>query len=312
MTVPDYQSLMLPTLETLADGKTRTSRELREIIADRLQLSDADRRVLLGSGKQTVLANRVAWAVTYLAKARVVDRPKRGTVQIAQRGRDLLAGNPVSLGIPDLLQFEEFRTFRALRHQTDESRQSHPAVATPENPLTPDEQIEAIVAKVNSSVADELVARVYAAGGGHGGDGQFLEALSLRLLQAMGYGGKEGRFEATGGPGDAGLDGIIHQDALGLDLVGVQAKSYEPGKTITRQDVQSFVGALQGAQTQRGVFITTARFSSHAHDYARSVNVRLVLIDGQQLAHLMIRYGLGVTVRETFDLIQVSDDFFDE
>ena len=174
------------------------------------------------------------------------------------------------------------------------------------NDLTPSEQMQSIVGQVDSEVAQELLDRVFAAGP------DFLEDLSVRLLRTMGYGGPQGKGVVTPRSGDAGLDGIIHQDALGLDLVGVQAKCHQPGTVIARPDIQSFVGALQGAQTNRGVFVTTANFTNGARQYAEQVAVRLVLIDGPMLSSLMMDLNLGVATREVYEIKQIDEDFFEQ
>jgi restriction system protein len=163
-----------------------------------------------------------------------------------------------------------------------------------------------LVRAADAAVASELLERVLAQ------PPAFLERLSLRLLKAMGYGGRESLAEHTGKPGDAGLDGLVRQDALGLELVGVQAKRYDKGATVNRPEIQAFVGALQGAQTSCGVFVTTGRYSPGARQFAESVAMRLVLIDGPELTRLMVRYNVGTSVRETFDLKQVDEEFFEE
>ena len=306
MSVPDYQGFMLPVLKTLSDGQVYTSRQLREKAADEVGLDDDARREMLPSGKQTLLANRVGWAVTYLVKAGALMRPSRGRVQITDRGRQLLAGNPQRIGVADLKQFEEFVEFSQAHRDTPARHVDEVESPVVINELTPSEQLQAIVGQVDAEVGQELLDKVFAAGP------DFLEELAVRLLRTMGYGGPQGKGVVTPRSGDAGLDGIIHQDALGLDLVGVQAKCHTPGTTITRPDIQSFVGALQGAQTQRGVFVTTANFTNGARQYAEQVAVRLVLIDGPTLVSLMMDQNLGVTIRETYEIKQIDEDFFEQ
>jgi restriction system protein len=302
MGVPDYQSLMRPVLAALSDGVLRTSKQLRDDIASSLGLSVEDQAVLLPSGNQTLFANRVGWAVTYLAKAGAVDRPRRGQVQITDRGRHLLSAHPDRVDVGILGQFEEFEQFRTAHRAEPGAVVPEPA---PVDEMTPTERVDALIAALDAQVAEELLGLVYQAGS------VFLERLSLTLLAAMGYGGLEAS-EHTGRSGDAGLDGIIRQDALGLDLVGVQAKCYALDASVQRPEIQAFVGALQGAQTSRGVFVTTARFSKGARDYADSVAVRLVLIDGADLTRLMLAHKVGVTVRDTYEVKAIDRDFFEE
>jgi restriction system protein len=198
--------------------------------------------------------------------------------------------------------FPEYVEFRALRHAKDTTGESSQAT----DDLSPSEAIGRVIAQAEDAVAAELLERVLAQ------PPVFLERLALRLLQAMGYGGKEALLAHTGKSGDRGLDGLVRQDSLGLDLVGVQAKRYEKDASVSRPEVQAFVGALQGAQTNRGVFVTTARFSPGAVTFAENVGMRLVLIDGRQLTRLMLSYNVGASVGEAFELKQVDEEFFDD
>ena len=226
---------------------------------------------------------------------------------ITERGRRVLSTHPERVDNKVLEQFPEFLEFKSRRSEKGEPVGTHgepqaPSVAS----LSPTEAITRLVSDADDAVAAELLDRVLAQ------PPAFLERLSLRLLQAMGYGGKEALLTHTGKPGDAGLDGIVRQDALGLDLVGVQAKRYDRDSAVQRPEMQAFVGALQGAQTSRGVFVTTGRFSSGARLFAEQVPIRLVLIDGTELTRLMVRYDVGVSVKETYQLKSVDDDFFDD
>ena len=298
MAVPDFQSLMRPVLVALDDGQVRPGKDIRQDVRTALGLTEDDLAQVLSSG-QTVFYNRIQWASTYLAKAGAVERPVRGQFRITGRGRHLLQTCPHRITIADLRQYPEFEVFRTARHVSTDT----PVPDT--DHLTPSERIEVLIAEMEAAVADDLLAATYRAGD------EFLERLAVSLLTAMGYGGP-GRNERTLRSNDAGIDGIIRQDALGLDLIGIQAKCWAPDRTVSRPDLQAFVGALQGAQTARGVFITTARFSQGARDYARQVPVRVVLIDGQDLSLLMIRYGLGVTVKQNYEVKEFDRDFFDE
>ena len=225
-----------------------------------------------------------------------------------QRTRSqVLQSHPNRVDGKVLEQFPEFLEFKNRRSEKGEPVGTHdepPSVNVAA--LSPTEAIERLVSDADDAVAAELLDRVLAQ------PPAFLERLSLRLLQAMGYGGREAILTHTGKPGDAGLDGIIRQDALGIDLVGVQAKRYDRGSSVQRPQMQAFVGALQGAQTSRGVFVTTARFSSGARQFADQVAMRLILIDGTELTRLMVRYDVGVAVKETYQLKSVDDDFFDD
>lgn len=313
MAVPSYEQFMVPVLRVLSDGATKTLRQLRTEAADLVGLTDEDRALMIPSGTQVLFENRVAWASTYLMKATLVERPLRGSYRITEEGRRFLAEHPGGITSADLRTIPAFKEWDdASRQPSRKSTATTPSPVSPESVLSPQETIEGVIAQIDQGLADELIQRIYAAAGGESGDGRFLEEVSVKLLRAMGYGGRGMMAAVVGGSGDAGLDGIIHQDALGLDLVGVQAKCYEPSKTIGRPVIQSFVGALQGAQTHRGVFVTTARFSTDAKRYAENVPVRLVLIDGDELARLLLEHNLGVAVRETYALKEIDEAFFTE
>jgi restriction system protein len=244
----------------------------------------------------------VAWAITHISQAGLLTRPERGRYLLSKRGEKVLREHPERVDMTVLLQFPEYRDFRTRKS----NKHIEESVSVVSDELSPSEAVNAIVEDSYDTLAAELLDRILAQ------PPTFLEALSLKLLQAMGYGGRESLAEHTGKPGDSGLDGIVRQDALGLDLVGVQAKRYDKEKTVQRPDIQAFVGALQGAQTTRGVFVTTGRFSPGAVQFAENVAMRLRLIDGKELTKLMVRYNVGVQVRETFDLKQIDEDAFEE
>ena len=301
MSVPDFQTLMRPILVALSDGQTHSSRQVREVIAATLGLSDEDQAELLPSGRQTTYSNRIAWALSHMGQAGVIARPMRGSYRLTDRGRALLEEYPDRVDMSVLDQFPEYVDFR-------KPKQAEGATAARVEPsdVPPSEAIGRLVAEADAQVAADLLDLVL------GMEPVFLERLALRLLQAMGYGGRESVFEHTGKSGDAGLDGIISQDALGLELVGVQAKRYDKNASVQRPEIQAFAGALQGAQTSRGVFVTTGRFSSGAKEFAKDVAMRLILIDGKELSSLMVRYGVGVSSREVYELKQVDEEFFEE
>jgi restriction system protein len=305
--VPDYETLMRPTLAALASGQPHTRGQIRAAVATAAGIGGDDLAEMLPSGKVTVFGSRVGWALTYMSQAGLATRPKRGVYVITDRGRKVLDEHPerVDNKVPE--QFPEFLEFKARRNEKGEPVGTHGEPSTVSvSALSPTEAIEALVSDADDAVAAELLDRVLAQ------PPAFLEQLSLRLLRAMGYGGREALLTHTGKPGDRGLDGIIRQDALGLDLVGVQAKRYDRAAAVQRPEIQAFVGALQGAQTSRGVFVTTGRFSGGARQFAEQVAVRLVLIDGTELTRLMVRYNVGVAVRETYELKAVDDDFFED
>lgn len=305
MAVPDYESLMRPTLLALTDGSERTTRELYDLVAGSVGVTDEDRQLLLPSGRQTTFNNRVAWAVTYMAKAGLIRRPRRGVAAITERGKQLLADHSGPINGRVLEQFPEFIEFKTTRHNKPvaDTTTTTDTVAVAGSPS---EAIHALVEEANAAVAGEVLERILEQ------SPTFLERLVLKLLEAMGYGGVEALSQHLGGPGDEGLDGVIRQDALGLDVVYVQAKRYAPDRRIGRPDIQGFVGALTGARADRGIFITTSSFTSDARAYVDRIGYRIVLIDGERLAAEMVRRNVGVEVREVHEVKRIDEDFFAE
>jgi restriction system protein len=303
--VPDYQTLMAPVLHALSDGLEQPIPQLRNIIAKQVGLTDEDLKATLPSGSR-LFVNRLHWTITYLYQAGLVRRPRRAVVQITSRGQDVLAEHPDRVDNSILLQFKEFTEFQS-RTRGDAS----PAQAGGQEPpvpseTTPVETIARAVAEANSAVAAEVLERVRER------EPAFLELLVLNVLTALGYRGAAGSAEHLGRSGDNGLDGVIRQDPLGLDQIYVQAKRYAAGHTVGRPEIQGFVGALHGAQADRGVFITTSSFTNEAITYADRVSARVILIDGITLAQLMVTHNIGVQDREVFVIKRVDEDFFEE
>jgi restriction system protein len=301
VTVPDYQSLMAPVLHALADGQEHSISQLRSVIADQIGLTDEDLRATIPSGSQ-LFASRVHWAVTYMYQAGLVRRPRRGVVQITPRGVDVLQAHPDRVDLSILVQFDEFIDFRSRSRRVDQATAAAPSTSE----ATPRETVAAAVAEANAAVAAEVLDRVRER------EPAFLEHLVLDLLSAMGYAGAAGSARHTGRPGDRGLDGVISQDPLGLDRIYVQAKRYAAESPVRRPEIQEFVGALHGAQADRGIFITTSRFTDEARDYAERVAARLILIEGHMLGELMVRYNIGVQDQEAYVIKRIDEDFFED
>jgi restriction system protein len=300
--IPDFQTLMRPVLVAIQGDEPKSTGQIRDTVATALNVSDEDRQVLLPSGKQALYTNRVAWAITHMSQAGLLNRPERGRYALSERGMKVLQEHPDRVDLHVLQQFPEYQDFRTRKSEKGAEK----SVSVVSDELSPSEAVGALVEDSYDTLAEELLDRILAQ------PPAFLETLSLRLLRAMGYGGRESLLEHTGKPGDSGLDGVVRQDALGLDLVGVQAKRYDKDSTVQRPDIQAFVGALQGAQTSRGVFVTTGKFSAGAKQFAENVAMRLRLIDGRELTKLMVRYNVGVQVRETFELKQIDEETFEE
>ncbi|AGZ43864.1 restriction endonuclease [Actinoplanes friuliensis] len=295
MSLPDYQKLMLPVLTVVGAAGEADVAGIREKVAGELGISEADRALTHPRGTR-IFDNRVHWAVTYLSQAKLLTRVGRGVVAITDRGKVLLDERPATIDRKLLTRFEEFRGFmdRARRKGAD----PEPTTATSE---TPKDRVESAIEEVNAALADDLLTRIRQR------EPLFFERLVLVLLKEMGYGAPE----HLGRSGDEGVDGVIRQDALGLDLIYVQAKRYAENRTVGRPDIQAFVGALQGQQADRGVFITTSRFSNEARQFARHVAARVVLIDGLQLGDLLVTHNVGVQTEASFQLKRLDEDFFE-
>lgn len=303
MAVPDFQSLMLPLLRIAADGQEHQLAEARGRLASEFRLSDADREELLPSGRQTKLANRVAWAKVYLGQAGLLRSTKRGYFQISDRGRALLEAPPARIDIKFLEHYPEFLEFRTPKPDGGTAR-GEPSPDHPQ-PETPEEMLEAAHLKMRASLANEILSRVKA-----GTSGAF-ERLVVELLLKMGYGGsRSDAGKAVGKAGDEGIDGIISEDRLGLDVVYLQAKKWEG--SVGRPEIQKFVGALHGKRARKGVFITTGAFSGDAASYVENIEPKVVLIDGRRLAELMIDFEIGVTAVRTYSVARIDSDYFDE
>ena len=302
-TVPDYQSLMLPVLRAAAVGEQRIGAVVQSL-GEELGLSEAARATLLASGRQTIFANRVHWAKTYLAKAGLVEATRRGHFRLTQRGADVLAANPERIDNRFLSRFEEFRQFsdRSTR-STDDEVVPEPADATEQ---TPDEIMRAAHRRIEAALAEELLDRVRAA------PPDFFERLIVNLLLAMGYGGSAADAgRALGRSGDDGVDGVIDQDALGLDRVYIQAKRYAAGSSVGPGAIRDFFGSLDRHKAAKGLFVTTSSFTSSARETADYLSKRIVLIDGEQLTRLMIRHNVGCRIEEVLHVKKVDEDFFE-
>lgn len=310
MPIPDYQSLMLPLLELLGDGKPHAMRELTDALAARFLLSEAERAEQIPSGTQALFDNRVGWAKSYMKQAGLIEYPARATARITEAGKVLLATRPERLDNRVLSQYPSFVAFRdrsrASKPQDDDSNQLNPDPAPDRTSLLdPSERIAEASRELRASVEADLLERVRSV------SPRFFERIVVDLLLAMGYGGSRvdaGR--AVGQSGDGGIDGIINEDRLGLDVIYLQAKRWEA--TVGRPEIQKFVGALQGVRASKGVFITTSNFTKDARDYAKNLSVKIILIDGSMLAALMFDHGVGVTRVESFEVKRVDGDYFEE
>jgi len=302
--IPDYQSVMLPLLQFAGDKQEHSLRETIDALADHYGLTDDERKELLPSGQQAIFDNRVGWARTYLTKACLVQKTRRSHYEISQRGLDVLATNPDRIDVKFLDQFEEFREFRSLKG-TRSGSTTAAGSADSEQQTTPEEALESAYGRLRDSLAAEILQQVKTAAP------SLFERLVVELLLKMGYGGsRQDAGRAIGRSGDEGIDGIIKEDRLGLDIIYVQAKRWEA--TVGRPEVQKFAGALQGQRAKKGIMITTSCFSSDARDYVSKIDNKIVLIDGDELADLMVDSNLGVSPMASYEVKKIDTDYFAE
>lgn len=303
--IPDYQSLMLPLLKHVSDGQEHKYRDLIERLAAEFDVTDEERKELLASGNQAIFDNRVGWAKTYLKKAGLLDSPKRAIFVITNLGRETLAKNPDRIDAKYLRQFPAFLEFQNASRNEHETEEEITNISI--NEQTPEESLDKAYQKIRKSLASELLNKVVDL------SPAFFERLVVELLVKMGYGGSiKDAGKAMGKSGDEGIDGTIKEDKLGLDIIYIQAKRWKPGNVVGRPELQKFVGALAGQGAKKGIFITTSTFTKEAIDYTPRNETKIVLIDGEQLAQLMIDYNLGCTTQQIYELKKIDSDYFGE
>jgi len=312
MAIPDYQAVMLPLLKMAGDGRDHRLRDAVEVISNEFNLTEEERKALLPSGINTVILNRVGWARTYLKKSGLLELPRRGYFRITQRGETVLSQNPERIDSDFLMQFPEYVEFRGIRRLRGNNNTGGGGAATKvsdtfnygseQNPV---ERLELAYEELNQELASELLETISNA------SPRFFEKLVIDLLIKMGYGGsRKDAGQAIGRSGDEGIDGIIKEDRLGLDVIYVQAKRWQI--VVGRPEIQRFAGALQGQRARKGIFITTSRFTVEASDYAASIDTKIILVDGTTLAKLMIEHNVGVSVESAYEVKKVDADYFEE
>jgi len=304
MSIPDYETLMLPLLRIAgeADGREVSVVSAVEILADQFKLSEPDRRELLPSGGTFKFSSRVSWARTYLQKAGLLEAVRRGHFRITERGRDILRGKPARIDGELLSQFKEFREFQGKKRD----RRIEPVDGSTDSAETPIESLASQYESLREALASEILERLKKS------SPQFFERLVVLLLVRMGYGGSlKDAGTAVGRRGDGGIDGVIREDKLGLDNIYVQAKRWND-KPVGAPDIDQFAGALSKNKATKGIFITTSVFTKEALASIRDYSSRIVLVDGNQLVRHMIDYGVGVSVESTYEVKKIDSDFFDE
>ena len=306
MPIPDFQSVMRPLLESAKDGRDHTVRDTLDSLAKHFSVTDEERRILLPSGRAELFTNRVAWAKTHLRMAGLIENRSRGVFRITNRGLEVLRANPKRIDLRVLQAEPPYAAARVRKRPEDSAEEREKAgVRLEQEPRTPEEVIEEAYVSLREILAEELLERLKTA------SPEFFERVVVELLVKMGYGGtRKDAGQAIGRSGDEGIDGIIKEDRLGLDLIYIQAKRWE--QTVGRPEIQKFAGALQGFRAKKGIFITTSDFSGEAKHYADKIESKIVLLDGQQVAELMIDFSLGVSVVASYEVKRVDGDFFSE
>ncbi|WP_412494902.1 restriction endonuclease [Shewanella algae] len=305
-TIPSYEEMMPAVLKVLADGPQKPLKQVYDEVVALYGFSQQQCELLLPSGKQTYIRSRIGWAKTYMVKAGLIYQPKRGMCEITQRGRDALATGEV-INNDYLARFDDFNDFRSahtVQPNQPANSTSDVAVSHNDDSQTPTELMAKAFSALNAALADELLEQI------HGLSPKFFEQLVVDLMLAMGYGGSQkDAGQATQYTNDGGIDGIIKEDKLGLDSIYLQAKRYRDN-TVGRPDIQAFAGALDMHRARKGVFITTSSFSKDAREFVSMIEKRIVLIDGRELAALMIEHNVGVSTRELYAVKAIDSDYF--
>ncbi|MCQ1536497.1 restriction endonuclease [Methanosarcina sp. KYL-1] len=300
MGIPDYQSVMLPLLKYAGDGKEHRVRDAIEQLAEEFRLSEEEKKELLPSGQQAIFKNRVGWARTYLKKAGLLDSGKKGYFSITQKGLKALKENPASIDVNFLKRYGEFNEFYNKGKQPEIVESDSGKI----DQLDPEEALELAYQKLHNELVSEILTTVKKC------SPAFFESLVIDILTKMGYGGSRADAgKAVGKSHDGGIDGIIKEDRLGLDVIYIQAKRWEG--TVTRPEIQKFAGALIGNKAKKGVFITTSGFSKEAVDYATFTG-NIVLIDGEMLSRLMVEYDVGVSKVKSYEVKKMDMDYFED
>lgn len=301
--IPDFQTLMLPVLKEVSDGKEHKICDVVNSLAKQFSLGDEELTIMISSGTQSVFYNRISWAKTHLKKARLIESETKGTIKITERGKQVLQEKPTRIDIKFLKKFDEFVEFRTKSN----SKKEKPEIETDYDNQTPEELIETAFQDFQKSLAEDLLEKI------RNVSPSFFEKLVVALLVKMGYGGSiKDAGKAVGKTGDEGIDGIIKEDKLGLDVIYVQAKRWKENNIIGRPEIQKFVGALAGQGAKKGIFITASSFSKEALEYKPMNDTKVILIDGMELANYMIEYNLGVAPLHNYELKKIDSDYFDE
>ena len=303
MAIPDFQTMMLPLLRFAEDKAENSTREAISFLSSFYNLSEEEISEQIPSGYQTKLYNRVSWIFVHLERAKLIEKTRRGFYRITNRGLELIHQNPEKIDIKTLKQFPEYVEFK----NTKRIKETNANSIEDEIELvkTPEENLDESYKTIRINLATEILDKVKSC------SPSFFERLVVELLVAMGYGGTlQDAGKAVGKSGDGGIDGIIKEDRLGLDVIYLQAKRWEGN--VSRPEIQKFAGALLGNQARKGVFITTSDFTKEAKEYVKTISSNIILINGEELAELMIDYNVGVSVATTYEIKKIDSDYFSE
>lgn len=300
MAVPEFQSFMLPVLSLFSDNNIHTTSECMDAAIDYFELDENDIKLTVPSGKQTLVANRVYWSLTYLKKSLLLNTVKRGEYKITDRGQALLKTKPKRINKKLLSQYDEYRLFSNIDNDSNSSINSNEK----NDDITPEEGIDKIYKKINEQLADDLLEIILDK------DPYYFERLVMDVLTKMGYGDSTNNSNiVTKKSGDEGIDGIINQDKLGLDKIYIQAKRWNDN--VSRPELQKFVGALSAKKSNKGIFITTSDFTKEAREYATNLSHTIILINGKDLTKFMIEYNVGVQTNYSYEIKKIDNDYFE-
>jgi restriction system protein len=303
--IPDFQKIMLPLLKVISDGDEHPLREVISKISDEFRLSEGERAELLPSGNQPIIDNRVGWVRTYLKKAQLLESPRRGVLKISQAGKQLLESKPEKIDVRFLKTLPGFKEWHESSSSKDDEITPIIEKAEIESGKTPEELLEYSFISIREQLASELLDKVKSS------LPAFFEVLVIDLLIKMGYGGSRREAgQVMGKSGDGGIDGLIKEDKLGLDTIYIQAKRWE--NQVTIHQVRDFAGSLLGKKAKKGIFITTSSYPNSAKEFVGSIEPKIVLIDGKELAELMIEYNVGVATKKAYEVKRLDTDYFDE
>ena len=303
MSIPDFQSIMLPLMEVASDKNIHIFRDVINKLIQKYNLSDEEKNELLPSGKQPIFENRTGWAKTHLKKAGLLIYPKRGCIQITERGLSFLNNKPDRIDVKSLKQFDEYNEFIKITNVDKDNDDTINEIET----HTPEELMEKAFQNIKRTLADEILEKI------RNVSPSFFEKLVVDLIVKMGYGGSaKDAGKAIGKTNDEGIDGTIKEDKLGLDVIYIQAKRWKDGNVVGRPELQKFVGALAGQGAKKGIFITASSFTKEALEYTPKNETKIILIDGIQLSELLIEHNIGVSNQQTYEIKKIDNDYFEE